>query len=127
MRPSLEALETRLAPANYSGTLLSNTTWDSSDVRVITGNLTIASGVTLTVNPGTVVKFAPSTSLDVQGTLNATGATFTSNQANPAPGDWGPITIDSPNGSATLGQVTISYGGSGGSEEPRGGDVVLEA
>src|SRR5579859_2875519 len=68
----VEHLEDRVVPANYSGTLSGSQTWDSSDVRIITGNLTIPSGVNLTIQSGTVVKFNFA-NLYVDGTLNAQG------------------------------------------------------
>jgi parallel beta-helix repeat protein len=55
---------------------------------IITGQLTINHGKTLTVNSGVIVKFNASQLMVINGSLVATGATFTSNVATPAPGDW---------------------------------------
>jgi photosystem II stability/assembly factor-like uncharacterized protein len=65
----------------WAGTITQNTTW-SGAVYVI-GDVTISSGVTLTVAPGTIVKFYPSAQLIADGVLNAVGnatshVTFTS-------------------------------------------------
>jgi parallel beta-helix repeat protein len=49
------------------------------------------SGVALTIQPGVTVKFDAGTSLQVDGTLIAQGATFTSNSASPTPNNWGHI------------------------------------
>ena len=98
----------------YSGTLSGNQTWDSTAVRIITGDLDIPAGATLTIQAGTVIKFN-SANLIVDGTLNAQGSLFTSNQASPNPGDWQYIPVDS-GGSATLNDDQVQYGGTGGQE-----------
>ena len=91
-------------------------------------NLTVPAGVTLTVGAGAILKFDVSTptyagpsyqtQLVVSGTLNATGATFTSMNDNsiggttgtnaPARGDWGGIQVND-GGVATVTDSTISY------------------
>jgi len=83
---------------NVSGIIDSDTTWSPSecDPYVVIGNLNVQSGVTLTIEPGTTVKFESSKVLAVQGTLVARGTpmspiTFTSNRTSPARGDWGYI------------------------------------
>lgn len=53
------------------GTLTENTSW--CGYIEITGDLTVASGVTLTVQPGTVINFLNSSALIVKGTLNSIG------------------------------------------------------
>jgi len=43
---------------NVSGTISSDSTWDiSGSPYIVTGNLTVASGATLTVDPSVVVQF----------------------------------------------------------------------
>lgn len=96
-----------------SGSLPADETW-SGDVT-ITGDVTIPPGVTLTITPGTIVRFAyqaddqgtgvsSSTSeLIVQGTLTAAGSAaspirFTSTSPNPLPGDWYGIRLAPPPG-----------------------------
>ncbi|MBN1902217.1 choice-of-anchor D domain-containing protein [Candidatus Sumerlaeota bacterium] len=71
-------------PVEHSGLISSNQTWKAIDnVHIITGNITISSGVTLTIEPGVVVKIKPKTgtswlnlSITVNGTLSAIGTEF---------------------------------------------------
>ena len=93
--------------------------------RVVSG-LTVASGVTLTVPAGTVVKMLGGGRLRVQGgSLLARGTAtapivFTSirdgsvggatdTTAPPAAGDWAGITVSAAEGVATLDRVTLRY------------------
>ncbi len=79
----------------YSGTIATNETWTSAQVNVVSGNVTILSGVTVTVQPGAIVKCADGTGITIQsgGTLNAAVATsaapiiFTSLEDDAAGGD----------------------------------------
>ncbi|MCB0806624.1 MAG: right-handed parallel beta-helix repeat-containing protein [Bacteroidales bacterium] len=74
---------------DVSGVISVNTTWNlAGSPYVVTGDITVNNGVTLTIDANVVVKFNSSRKLIVLGTLNATSATFTSNLATPAPGDW---------------------------------------
>ncbi|MDO4628945.1 MAG: carboxypeptidase regulatory-like domain-containing protein, partial [Planctomycetia bacterium] len=112
-----------------SGTISSDQTWLPGQVYHVTGNLTVASGATLTILPGAIVKFDPGTSLIVQGTLNAEGNAaqpiiFTSikddsyggdtneddGELTPQAGDWNQIRIAG--GNATLNHTKVLYGGS---------------
>jgi len=86
-----------LAQTNVSGYILSNTTWTlAGSPYIVTGNALVINGVTLTIEPGVVVKFDSTKALQVDGELIANGTaqnriTFTSTQAVPAPGGWGRI------------------------------------
>ncbi|RMF54334.1 MAG: hypothetical protein D6748_16540, partial [Calditrichaeota bacterium] len=93
--------------AYVSGAITSNTTWGPSNILyVVNGGLTVAPGVTLTIQPGVIVKMAGSYIM-VQGTLIADGdpdnrIIFTSikddsyggdtngdgSSSVPGPGDW---------------------------------------
>jgi len=83
---------------NVSGPITSDTTWTlANSPYIVTGNnVLVMEGVTLTIEPGVVVKFENERSLQIDGQLIARGTAenpiiFTSNQPNPSPGDWGYI------------------------------------
>jgi hypothetical protein len=91
-----------------SGTLASDTHWCGE--VIITGNITVPSGITLYVLPGAVVKFPNNTSLIVQGKLDARMCTFTA-QSGTSQGSWGSISLSgSGAASSELDAVAISYG-----------------
>jgi len=63
-------------PATYvSGVISQNTTWKSGNVYVVQGGVTVNPGVTLTVEPGTIVKFDSNASISLTSTstLSAIG------------------------------------------------------
>jgi uncharacterized repeat protein (TIGR01451 family) len=118
-------------PTNVSGTISVDTTWTPDESPyIVTGTVTVSAGVTLTILPGTVVKFnATSHSLIVNGTLLAQGTatgpiTFTSikddsvggdtnadgDATSPAPGDWTSIQVND-TGTASFAYSNIRYGG----------------
>ena len=59
-----------------SGTISANATWEVGDLYVVTENLTILNGATITIEPGVIVKFASGKYLTINsgGTLNAIGS-----------------------------------------------------
>lgn len=75
---------------------------------IVTTNLTVASGATLTIDPAVDLRFNGSKQLYVYGTLTANEATFTSNQENSSPGDWDYIKIEN-DGEASLMGCIIEY------------------
>ncbi|MHB8173629.1 MAG: right-handed parallel beta-helix repeat-containing protein [Nitrospirota bacterium] len=107
-----------------AGTLRNNTVWTGT-VKV-SGRLVVRRGVTLKIEPGTVVKFTPAKLDDtglaecgmlVKGTIIADGSpgariNFTSGAAVPKPGDWGEIQLISSKGSSFR-DCDFSYGGWG--------------
>jgi len=80
-----------------SGTV-NTATWTTSNVFYVTGNCTIPSGQTLTINAGVRVKFSTGKRMLVSGKIIANGTSssriiFTSRESVPTPGDWEQILI----------------------------------
>ena len=95
------------AQTNVSGVIESGTTWGiANSPFIVTGNIAIAEGITLKIEPGVEVKFDAMKKLVVKGILEAKGTKenpiiFTSNNSNPKKGDWAGIHFNdtSPDGS----------------------------
>ena len=105
---------TLVAQTNINGTISSDSTLSlAGSPYIVTGNLTVNNGVTLTVESNVEVKFNTNIRLYVLGSIVANSATFTSSATTPAKGDWGNIQIGNYNNSGS-GQFTncqIMYGG----------------
>ena len=106
------------AQTNISGTISSDSTLDvSGSPYIVTGSVSIASGVTLTVNPNVQIRFTSGTRFFVYGTLTADNAVFTSSTdivgGTPEKGDWANIRIGdgSRAGTVNLSNCQIRYGG----------------
>ncbi|MBL8014136.1 MAG: right-handed parallel beta-helix repeat-containing protein, partial [Candidatus Omnitrophica bacterium] len=101
------------AATNVSGSITVNTTWSKANSPyIVSGNLTVNSGATLTIQPGVDVKFDGDYYFNVKGSLNAQGTSaerirFTSNKATPAPDDWDGLFLGGPGNS--LKYITIEY------------------
>jgi uncharacterized repeat protein (TIGR01451 family) len=84
------------AATEISGPITSDTSWTlSNSPYIVVGDVLVNSGITLTIEPGVVVKFN-SSNLQINGTLIARGTSsdpivFTSNKTAPVTGDWGYI------------------------------------
>src|SRR5258705_4517089 len=83
------------AQTNVSGGIYTNTTWTlAGSPYIVIDTVVVFPGVTLTIDPGVVVKFANSKRLEIrQASLIAIGTavdsiTFTSNSSSPTPGIW---------------------------------------
>jgi hypothetical protein len=122
---------------DVSGVLSQNTTWspEGASAYILQGNVTVPAGVTLTVEPGTVIK-ASGTELTVAGVLDAVGSssspvTFTSFNDNsvggatgsgsPKAGDWPGIIVW---GSADIENAAVRYASTG--VEVSGGPVTIK-
>jgi subtilisin family serine protease len=91
-----------------SGEITQDTTWTADKFYIVAANTLVATGVTLTIEPGTKIVFADATTLAVRGNLVAVGTrnqriTFTSNSLNPQPGIWTGIKL------FETAQVNFSY------------------
>lgn len=128
-----EPLEGRNLLALWSGDIAVNTTWTNSEVQQITGNVRVLPGVTLTIQPGTVVKFNSflQLGLKVDGTLLAPGTSgqpivFTALTDDSAGGDtngdggsstayggqWDAIQFAAGSTGSSLSHVDVRFGGS---------------
>ncbi|MBM7072982.1 hypothetical protein JQC92_13250, partial [Shewanella sp. 202IG2-18] len=59
---------------SHSGVISQRTVWSADKVHLIEGNVRVTSGVELSIEPGTVIKFKTGTNLQVDGALNAVGS-----------------------------------------------------
>lgn len=113
-----QPLPSILVAQSVSGSITSDTTWSAGNV-IIQDSVTVLNGITLTIQPGAVVKFNSGGILVVAGTLKAGGAlgnpiTFTSNVGSPAPGSWRNLSLlASASVSSFLNYCVFEYGGSG--------------
>ena len=122
--------ELRYAQAQHFGPLGGNAVWSKSFLHVVTGDVTVPNGATLTIEPGAIVKFGRHLGITVQagGQLVAQGTVaepiqFTSlvddtaggdtnrdgSATAPAAGDWRWIYFDG--GAGSFDHAVISYGG----------------
>jgi len=85
-----------------SGTIASNTTWSGN--KYVTGNVTVNSGVTLTISQNTFLFFASGTSLTVNGTLTANGTSVNhiTFDRSGTTGTWGSIKFDGTGASSSI-------------------------
>ncbi|MBN2175123.1 MAG: right-handed parallel beta-helix repeat-containing protein [Bacteroidales bacterium] len=108
------------AQTNHSGTISSNETWYAAgNPHVITGNITVADAVQLTIEPGCEVYFNSARRMTVNGILSANGTSgspilFSANQAVPNKGDWQYIYFNGADAGNILNYCQFSYGGAGG-------------
>ncbi len=95
------------AQTNISGTIVNNTTLTAANSPyIVTGNVNVNAGVTLTIETGVEVKFNSNFYIQVFGTMTANGATFTSNTTATA-GAWDGIYV-SYQYSADVGTVNLN-------------------
>jgi RHS repeat-associated protein len=101
---------------NVSGVITASTTWNvAGSPYILTTDVTVDSGATLTVEPGVVVMGRSLSDLIVKGRLEAIGSAeqpilFTS-EIDTAPGQWPGLIFDG--GAGNLRHATVRYGGQG--------------
>lgn len=121
------------ASTNVSGVISSDTVWTlTGSPYVVSSDLFIDQGVTLSIDPGVVVKFQYS-NIDVAGTLDVNGTSsekvyFTSfvddsvagdtngdgSATSPAPGDWNGISsFERPDSNILLDNAVVRYASQG--------------
>jgi len=101
--------------ALIKGVITSDMIWDD-DMKIL-NNVSVASGATLTINPGVKIYGSDGNAyLNISGTLNAESneedekIVFTSSKEEPNGGDWGYINFDN-NSSGIMKNVIIEYAG----------------
>jgi uncharacterized repeat protein (TIGR01451 family) len=103
-------------PTTVCGTITSDTLWKALDGPfIVTCEVVVPAGVTLTLEPGVVVKFNSLLGIQVLGNLAARGTgsrgiLFTSNRSRLRRGDWDGIGIGN-GGTAALEWATVEYAG----------------
>lgn len=124
--PSPNPEEPPTTPTEVSGMIRKDTTWSGG--ILITGKLTVATGVTLTIEPGTVVRFkhwrpgytepVRRIQLNVDGILRAVGTPeepirFTSDAPEPEHSDWMMVNFSSSSGGSIIDYSIVEFGRGG--------------
>lgn len=96
------------AQTNVSGVISTNTTWTKAgSPYIITNNLLVNSGITLTINDGVTIKVNGNYFIKIEGILDAVGLsnskiTFETNLSTPTRINWSGIQIRPIGGSVIL-------------------------
>ena len=103
------------AGGEVGGLITEDTTWTlAGSPYIVTANVTVLPNVTLAVEAGVTIKFDGNFQVRIAGgafNVNGTGDSpviFTSNQSNPAVGDWNTILFDS-DSTGTIANAIIEY------------------
>lgn len=106
----LEYLPRAVRSSTVGGTLSQSATWTvAGSPYIVTSNLIVPAGLTLTIQAGVEVRFANGVNMEVSGTLTVQGTVLdpvilTSDDASPAMSDWNGINIQ-----ASAVNVTIDH------------------
>lgn len=110
-------------PTKHSGAITADETWyPSANPHIIEGDVWVENNATLTIKPGCIVKFNTNTELyagysSTAGAIIANGTAdsiilFTSNVANPSPGDWYNVGLyNNTMNTSSFSYCTFEYGG----------------
>ncbi|MEO8771261.1 MAG: T9SS type A sorting domain-containing protein [Ferruginibacter sp.] len=100
---------------NVGGGIYANTVWTlSNSPYIVTNQLVLFPGYTLTIEPGVTIKFADGIGFECRGILIARGTasdsiTFTSNSTNAGIGSWSGIVASALNTPTPTDQVRMEY------------------
>jgi len=120
-------------------TVTNTATWYNLDAPYIVGDVTVAdtNGVTLTISPGTELKFEENASIEIgkdnsPGTLQALGSeisgiVFTSNQSSKTKGWWNYIRFNEQAVNCRMSYCNIEYGGGYDNWNTAGNVVIYKA
>jgi hypothetical protein len=112
--PNQQGIEVRDTPMRHDAT------WRFQHAPLVVDGGMVGANVTLSIDPGVMLRMATGSTFHVQGVLRALGSAdapivVTSNSAQPAAGNWNSIVLDGANaGKSILRHVQFSFGGVGG-------------
>lgn len=125
--PAQAAMPKACISGPHSGEISTDQTWCAADnPHILSASVTVNSGITLTIEPGVIVKGSANSELKILGHLSAIGNAeqpilFTST-ANSGPVEWGGLAFLG--GTGNMQYTTVRYGGDDSNSVHRG-DVSI--
>ncbi len=110
------AVQAAPAALEVGGTLPDDTTWTlAGSPYTMTSSVIVPTGITLTIEPGVIVRGYGDTELTIRGHLEAVGTSLSpiilTSNTNSGPGQWNGLVFDG--GTGNLEHVIVRYGASG--------------